>query len=150
MGLEVIEAAKQLRSDVPIICFSVVDEKEVCDRLEELGVTEHLVKPISPSEVAQRVKLVLLLSQEPPRQELILDEISRRKLELKSGYAHTRIRALWALGELGHHDPIGLDLLEDVVVSDDDSDVRKAAVEAISKVRLNLSRQATRSAEDVT
>ena len=142
LGLEVIRAARQLRGDVPVICLSVVGSEKVGDRLQELGVTEHLIKPVRPSEVAQRVKLALLLSQEPPRQELIADEISRRKLELKGGYAHTRIRALWALGELGHHDPTILDVLEDVVVNDDDSAVRKAAVEAISKIRTELSRQA--------
>jgi CheY-like chemotaxis protein len=141
-GLKVIEAARQLRGDIPIICLSVVSSEKVGDQLQELDVTEHLIKPVRPREVTQRVKLALLLSQEPPRQELIADEISRRKLELRSGYAHTRIRALWALGELGHHDPTVLDILEEMVTSDDDSAVRKAAMEAMSKVRTELSSQA--------
>ena len=143
LGLEVIQAARQWRGDVPIICLSVVHNQEVWKQLRKLGVTEHLVKPVAPNEVVQRVKLALSRPSEPLRRELIADEISRRKHELKSSYPHIRIRALWALGELGHHDPTVLKELEEVAMNDDDPAVRKAATEAMSKIRTKLSRQAS-------
>ena len=140
LGLEVIETARNLRGHIPIICLSVAGHnKEVGQRLRELGVIEHLAKPIRPSEFIERVKLNLLLSQGPSQQELILDEIRRRKLETKSGNPYNRIRALWALGELGHHDSTISNLLENISQGDDDEDVRVAANEALSKVRAKLS-----------
>jgi len=140
LGLEVIETARRLRRNIPIVCLSVAGHnKEVGQRLRELGVIEHLAKPILPSEFIERVKLNLLLSQGPSQQELILDEIRRRKLETKSGNPYNRIRALWALGELGHHDPTILNLLQDISEKDDDGDVQLAARQALSKIREKLS-----------
>lgn len=91
LGLEVIQAARQWRGDVPIICLSVVSSQEVREQLRKLGVTEHLFKPVASNEVVQRVKLALSRPPELQR-ELIADEISRRKHELKSSYPHIRVR----------------------------------------------------------
>jgi response regulator RpfG family c-di-GMP phosphodiesterase len=139
--LEVIQAARELRGNIPIICLSVVHDKEIPRRLQELGVTEHLLKPIRSTEFVQRVKLALLLSQGSAQQDLIADEIKRRKLELKSSNAYTRVRALWALGELGHHDSTILGLLENIAQTDSDSDVRTAASEATSKIQTRLQKE---------
>jgi len=141
-GLDVIEMARKLRGNIPIICLSVVhNEKEIPRRLQELGVTEHLLKPILPSEFLQRVKLALLLSKKEPQENLIADEIKSRTLELRSSWAYTRVRALWALGELGHYEPTILELLESIAQTDDDSDVRAAATEAIGKIETRIQKQ---------
>lgn len=139
LGLEVIETARKLRGKIPIVCLSVSRDKEIGQRLRELGVNEHLSKPIRPSEFIERVKLALLMSYGPPQQDLILDEIRRRKLEIKSGNPYSRIRALWTLGELGHYDSTVLGLLESIAQNDDDEDVRSAANEALDKIRAKSS-----------
>jgi HEAT repeat protein len=97
-------------------------------------VNERLVKPITTFELTKKVKLVLALAYEKSRKELVQEEINRRKHELKSSHSHTRIRALWALGELGQHDSTVLDLLENIAQKDSDYYVRRAANEALSKI----------------
>jgi len=143
LGLEVVEQVRKLYGDIPIIAFSVtLGNEEIRQRLEQLGVTEQqqLRKPILLSVLAEQVKLALLLSQQPPQQEMIVDEIRRRKFELASENTNTRVRAIWALGELGHHEPTVMNLLEDLAKSDDPS-VQKAANQAIGKIQRRLSTQ---------
>jgi len=138
-GLEVIKTAKKLRKNTPVMCLSVSGhDKDLEQKLLKLGVIEHLSKPILPSEFIQRVKLNILVSQNPTQHELIADEIGRRSLEVKSGNPYNRIRALWALGEIGHHDVATIKLLENIAKEDSDANVRKASKDALKKVRSKL------------
>lgn len=134
-GLEVIQTARRTRGDLPVICFSVVRSEEVKEKIGQLGVTEYLSKPASIFELSERVKLALAVAQGPPQKELIQDEIAKRKRELKSVHPHTRIRALWALGELGQHDPALISSLKDAAERDPDYYVRRAANTAIRKIQ---------------
>lgn len=140
-GLRVIEVAKQLRPEMPIICHSAAARGEIIERLQELGVNEILPKPIGFDEFTSRVKLVLLSSQRPKQQELLVDEIKRRKLELKAGSSDVRIKALWTLGELGQYDPSILTLIKELEVNDKDSEVRKAANQAKRKIHKSVKQQ---------
>jgi DNA-binding response OmpR family regulator len=137
-GLRVIEVAKKTRTEMPIICFSAVAAKDIEQKLEELKIAAHIRKPINYDEFVYRIKLILLSYRQPSQQELILDEIGKRKLELNGANPHTRIRALWALGELGHHDPEILKLLNDVEMNDIDEKVKKAAIQAKKKIKARL------------
>lgn len=134
-GLEVVEAARQLRPSVPVMCLSVVRNPEIERRLRELGVVDFLHKPILPSVLVELVKLRLPPSQGPSQHEMIQNEIRSRLLQLESSDPYSRIRAIWALGELGQHDPAVLDRLESVAQSDDDEEVRQAARDALRKLQ---------------
>jgi CheY-like chemotaxis protein len=137
-GLEVIEATKKYRGNIPIICLSVSSNSIITEQVMKLGVYEHLHKPIRPSEFIQRVKLALLLSKQSPSQDMIKDEIKRHRIELNSSSPDTRIRALWALGELSTYDPTLLSLLKDISKTDSEQSVRNAAGEAMKKMRRKI------------
>lgn len=142
LGLEVIAMVRRSRGSIPMICFSVVSSPEIVDEARKLGVAEYIYKPISPSEFVERVKRTLLLLQERPTIDLIQDEIARRRFELKSDNAFTRTKAIWALGELGHHEPTVVDLLKEISNCDPDKNVRTAANEAVEKIQRKLTNSA--------
>ena len=130
-GLEVVKAVRKLRGNIPIICLSVAAQRnaEIALKLQELGVNEIVAKPVRPSILLERVKLALLVSREPPQSEMLLEEIRSRRHELNSDNTFTRIRAIWALGEIGHYEPPVIAVLEDVSKNDNDRNVKIAADE---------------------
>lgn len=137
-GLKVIEVARKWRTEMPVICLSAAVGKNLEYQLLKLGVGEHIRKPVAFTECIYRIKLAILLRQQPHPHELILEEISNRRLELKGADPYTRIRALWALGELGHHDPNVVNLLKEIEVNDKDPEVRVAAKQARQKIQKRL------------
>ena len=139
-GLEVVKAVRKYRAKTPIICYSVAIHSniEISRKLIELGVNEIISKPIRPSLLLERVKFILHLSKQEPQSEMILNEIESRKIELNSDAAFTRIRAVWALGELGHFDPVVVSLLEKIAKNDKDKFVKEAANEAVVKINQRL------------
>lgn len=145
MGLAVCEKARELRGNIPLICFSIVTNAEVLDKVRRLNVTAHLQKPLLPGEFIEEVKLALIRTQAPPQAELIRDEIERRKLELQSSYSSTRLRALWALEQIGHYDPTLVGLLEEIADHDESQEVRAAAKSAVKEIRRRLSREGARA-----
>jgi CheY-like chemotaxis protein len=137
-GLDVIETARKLRGNIPIIILSAVGSPGVREDLARRGVIEILSKPIPPDEVVERTRQVYRLYRLSSRNEMTQQEIKRRKRQLSSYSADTRKKAIWALGEVGHDDPSVIEFLNKVKIDDIDETVRQAACEALDKLTRKL------------
>jgi CheY-like chemotaxis protein len=145
MGLAVFEKIHELRGNIPAICFTVVPDPEVAHRVKNLGAVALLSKPTLPSEFLEQVKLALVRASAPPKTELVHEELERRKLELESSHASTRLRAVWALGEIGHYDATLLSRLNRIGREDRDAEVRAAARRAAKRIRRKLRQESQHS-----
>lgn len=137
IGLEIPKLAREVNSNVPILCVTVVNNKQVINELEKMGV-EYFAKPYLPSRLVEKIKFLLLEPSSPDKTRLILTEIKRRRLELTSDSADIRKHSIWALGEIGHHDTTVIVLLKEIVKTDNDQGVQEAAKEAVRKIQRRL------------
>ena len=143
LGLEVAKLARELLGKIPILCVTVVTSADVHRELDKMGI-EMLAKPIRPSVLNEKVKLILLESKNLNKHEDIVAEIKRRQIELTSDSPYIRRRAIWALGEIGHLDSTVINSLKEVGKTDKDPSVREAAKEAVSKIQRQLKKSSSK------
>ena len=55
-GVEFCKIARKLKPQVPIVCLTVVTDREIHNELEELGVKYILEKPTSPGEIVEVIE----------------------------------------------------------------------------------------------
>jgi DNA-binding response OmpR family regulator len=58
-GIEILSAIKSMGKDVPVIMLSSMGQEEVVLNAFDLGASDFIVKPFSPSELMLRVKRFL-------------------------------------------------------------------------------------------
>lgn len=58
-GIEILSAIKTMGKDVPVIMLSSMGQEEVVLNAFDLGASDFIVKPFSPSELMLRVKRFL-------------------------------------------------------------------------------------------
>lgn len=127
-GLTVCKTARELRgSDLPIICLSVVTDASVWESLRKIGVDIRINKPVMISELLSIIRETLISIYHGPKTELILEEIKRRKLELNDKSPAARIRALWALYQLGKYDASIFAYIQATINTEKDDKVKSVA-----------------------
>jgi CheY-like chemotaxis protein len=138
MGFRVCEVARNLRGNIPIAIYSAVRESDISAEIERFNIAAFLNKPLDPLEVVEHIKLILVRARSPSKEHLVRREIERRKIELMSAYPSDRLRALWALGQIGHLDSALLTKLDEMAAGNGDQQVRMAAREAAESIRCKL------------
>ncbi|MEC3875314.1 response regulator transcription factor [Chryseobacterium salviniae] len=58
-GIEILSAIKSMGKDIPVIMLSSMGQEEVVLNAFDLGASDFIVKPFSPSELMLRVKRFL-------------------------------------------------------------------------------------------
>ncbi|CAG0932127.1 hypothetical protein PLCT1_01974 [Planctomycetaceae bacterium] len=135
-GILVIEALRRVRPDVKVACLSVVRNPDVLARVRSLGVDLVLTKPILPSELRAAILSLLETPSRLQQHELLEAEVARCVAALENADARGRIRAAWALGELGRDQPTVVPRLERALSLEADLNVRRALVDALGKLRM--------------
>lgn len=89
-GLELSELVKKELPNINIIILSGYDEFTYAQKAVSLGVTEYLLKPITPSKLLETIKRVQQKIEEEQRSENEVDW-SREELEEKNDVARLRL-----------------------------------------------------------
>lgn len=101
-GVETIGRLREIghMTDVPIICVTIVDDREVKYRALEAGATDFLKRPLDPFECAARCKNLLALRRHQLLSQDYTEELERRVDEVTQGMRVSEMETLLRLARV--------------------------------------------------
>lgn len=101
-GVETIKRLRQVdhMTDVPIVCVTIVEDRDVKYRALEAGATDFLKRPLDPLECAARCRNLLALRRHQLASQDYTEELERRVAEATQGMRISEMETLLRLAKV--------------------------------------------------